>query len=95
MNEVAARAKAKPAIVIWWRDTYLSPSSSGKRVRLYFNQALLDPYPSDIPVMVIDDEPDVLEALKMILEPLGFHVLAASSQEEAIRIGSVGERAPW
>ncbi len=39
---------------------------------------------SGILIALIDDEPDVLEALRMMLEALGYDVLAATSEEEML-----------
>ena len=46
----------------------------------------------DVKVLVVDDDPQALELLAKILEPLGFTVIKAASGEEGIQLAS--ERGP-
>src|SRR4051812_7604210 len=39
----------------------------------------------DVTVLLVDDNPDNLRLLEILLEPLGFHLVLAGSGEEALR----------
>jgi CheY-like chemotaxis protein len=44
-----------------------------------------------IPVLVVDDDPDICEVMQLILEPRGYRVVTAESGIEALRILRAGE----
>jgi PAS domain S-box-containing protein len=64
------------------------------RPRLAAAQPALEATGDQRLVVVIDDEASVLKGLSLILEEWGFEVLAAGSEEEAVRLLEQGHRQP-
>ena len=51
----------------------------------------MNPAPTPLPLLIVDDEPAVLNALKETLEREGVHVVGSTSASQALAQGRVRE----
>lgn len=42
-------------------------------------------------IMVVEDEPDILDIVSLMLTQLGYHVISSSSVEQAVKLASEGQ----
>lgn len=69
----------------------ISHVAQGTTICLYFPMTTQDPIQDSLPppsdkVLIVDDQPDVLEMASEIFRSLGFHVLTATSGRQALEI---------